>query len=72
MSNERPPTESSGYLVDYQGEKRAITGVIHQMELEGEQVRARLLKSLRETILATRRAKELAQQFADSLGPAAR
>jgi hypothetical protein len=67
MPKELPPVaESSGYLVNYEGEKRAITGVIHIKEMEGDEVRARLLKSIRQAIIETRRARELAQKLADS------
>lgn len=56
--------DSCGVDVQYDGEFKSITGVIQLYDLEGEIVRAKLLRSLREAIKSAKATRLLARKLA--------
>jgi Fic family protein len=56
--------ESSGVEAEYDGEQRTITGVIHILETSGEEIRAKLMRSLREVVKEAKATRVLARKLA--------
>jgi hypothetical protein len=53
----------SGVSVCYDGNYRAITGVINTFELAGDNVRAQLLEKIREAVLEAKALRENAKRL---------
>lgn len=52
--------------VDYHGQRKAITDVIRIYKLAGDDVRMKLMESIRATVKAARQAREEARQYLEA------
>lgn len=57
------PLPPSGVEIDTEEGRKPITEVINLYELEGDDVRAALMRSVRAAVLEAKKAKEAAKQY---------